>query len=107
MFMNDFDIMRARRSCLSLDWPNRAKLVEVVDRLREWADDNSDGWSSWPKPSRAASKAVDVIQGDRSNAAFDRPDASDYEVAAALVPIKAFLTRQGVDAATRAAILGA
>lgn len=106
MFMNDFDIMRARRSCLSLDWPNRGKLVEVVDRLREWADDNSDGWSSWPKPSRAASKAADIIQGDRTNSAFDRPDATEAEVRAALSPVKAFLTRQRVDADVVAHILG-
>lgn len=95
-YMNDYDIHRARRVADRNDWANRARLVEAVDNLRIWANNNSDGWAYWPKPCRAAAKAMAEICGDGTNAADDRPDATDAAVKAALAPIKAFLTRQGV-----------
>lgn len=96
MFMNDYAIDRARVMATRNRWTNRAKLVKAVNALREWADDNSDGWAYWPKPVRAAKRAMEVIEGDGTN----RADATEAEVKAALVPIRSFLTRQGVDAAS-------
>ena len=95
-YMNDFDLERARRIATRDGRTNRLRLVQTVDALRRWANDNSDGWAYWPKPARAAAKAMELIEGDGTNAAHDRPDATDAEVTAALRPIKAFLTRQGV-----------
>lgn len=92
-FMNDYDIEQALRRYA--DQPNRLEVIEAVDALRTWADRNSDGWAYWPKPTRAASRAMEAIEGDGTSAAFERDDMTKIEVTKALVPIKAFLTRQG------------
>jgi hypothetical protein len=97
-YMNDYDLLRAAR--VHADQPNRMQLIHAVDSLRQWADRNSDGWAYWPKPARSAARAMELIMGDGTNAADRRPDATDAEVKAALSPIKAFLTRQGVDHST-------
>jgi hypothetical protein len=97
-FMNDYDIEIAQHRFSEADTPNREKVADAVAKLAEWADNNSDGWHSWPKPCRAASKALDLID-PRTYAdieAFEETDATDAEVTAAFRPIKAFLTRQGV-----------
>lgn len=97
-FMNDYDIEIAQHRFSEANTPNREKVADVVAKLAEWADNNSDGWHSWPKPCRAASKALDLID-PRTYAEiveFEENDASDAEVKAAFRPIKAFLTRQGV-----------
>lgn len=94
-YMNDWDIDQARRRYRGQ--PNRLRVIKTVDNLRRWANANSDGWAYWPKPCRAAARAIELITGDGTYAAFSRPDATDAEVTAALRPIKAFLTRQGVD----------
>lgn len=98
-FMNDFDIDLAKRRFDPEVVPNRNYVAWVVSNLRDWADENSDGWPYWPKPVRAAARAFELLEGqgtidDRRN--FMDYDASDAEVVAALRPIKAFLTRQGV-----------
>ena len=92
-FMNDWDLDEAARHYG--DQPNRMRLIEAVDALRAWADNNSDGWAYWPKPARAATRAMEAIQGDGTNSAFDRDDLLPGEVTVALRPIRAFLTRQG------------
>lgn len=97
-YMNDWDIAQARRRFDPDTVPNRARLVEVIDSLREWANGNSDGWAYWPKPCRAASKAIALVEST-SYPEYQRrqdEDATDAETKAALTPIKAFLTRQGV-----------
>lgn len=96
-YMNDYDLARAARIAERNDWTNRARLVETVDNLRRWANRNSDGWAYWPKPCRAAARAMEEICGDGTSRAADRPDTTDAQLTAALRPIKAFLTRQGVD----------
>jgi len=100
-FMNDFDLHCARTHFGHGDTPNRLALVLCVDNLREWADMNSDGWAYWPKPVRAALKAIELIDGRTT------VDITDAEMNAAVRPIKAFLTRQGVTAHDREIILRA
>ena len=98
-FMNDYDIEIAQHRFSAGATPNREKVADVVAKLAEWADDNSDGWAYWPKPARAADKAMDLID-PRTYAeieTFEATDATDAEVKAAFRPIKAFLTRNGVD----------
>lgn len=97
-FMNDYDIEIAQHRFDTPETPNRSKVADVVAKLAEWADNNSDGWHSWPKPCRAASKALDLIDPHTYDeiVEFEQNDASDAEVKKAFAPIKSFLTRQGV-----------
>lgn len=96
LFMNDYDLTMARRRFTAATCPNRLALVMVVDHLREWADSHSDGWHSWPLPARAAKKAMEHIES-RTNAENQEQEDSDITTAqmlAAVIPIRAFLTRQ-------------
>ena len=118
VFMNRYDVEDALE-----DWTARHEdghevaltlsLAEAVHALMRWTDSHSDGWAYWPKPSRAAGKATDLLrkQSDdyrrdgcetRWNEATGRHeviqfrDLTEAEVRKALAPIKSFLTRQGV-----------
>ena len=107
LYMNDFDLLMARTRFTRATTPNRLALVMVVDHLATWADENSDGWAYWPKPCRAAAKAMELIQST-TNAANDeqeRNDITEAEMLAAVKPIKAFLTRQKVSPARKELIL--
>lgn len=108
-FMNDYDLHSARNRFGRGDTPNRLALAMVVDNLREWTNQNSDGWAYWPKPCRAAAKAMELIDSttNEGNRAQEREDISDAEMRAAVKPIKAFLTREGVSERDRATILRA
>lgn len=108
-FMNDYDIDQARRRYGRGETPNRLALAIVVDRLAEWANDNSDGWAYWPKPCRAAEKAIELIEST-AYPEFERrqhEDITDAEMLAAVKPIKAFLASQKVPAEQREIILRA
>ncbi len=97
-FMNDYDIAQARQRYGRGETPNRLALAIVVDRLAEWTNDHSDGWAYWPKPCRAAAKAIGHIEST-AYPEYERrqhEDISDAELRAALSPIKAFLTREKV-----------
>jgi hypothetical protein len=97
-FMNDYDIETAQYRFSQGSTPNREKVADIVAKLADWADSNSDGWAFWPKPAKAAAKAMDLID-PQTNADYDRmyaTDATEAEVKAALSPIKSFLTRNGV-----------
>jgi hypothetical protein len=97
-FMNDLDIECAVYRYTRASKPNRLALALVVRNLADWADSASDGWHSWPKPCRAAAQAMALLEGDGTNAWYDRAvreDITDAEMLAAVRPIKAFLTRCG------------
>lgn len=109
-FMNDWDIERAVRLFNDVDSPNLFQGACTLLRLSEWADRNSDGWCYWPKPVRAAASLIDLLErksrdyrddGNVSRAGESDvvwfTDATDAELSKALRPIKAFLTRQGVE----------
>jgi hypothetical protein len=94
-YMNDWDLDQARRRYGRGETPNRLALVMVVDNLRQWANENSDGWVYWPKPCRAASKAIELIEST-AYPEYERrqhEDITDAEMLAAVRPIKSFLTR--------------
>ena len=70
--------------------------------LMAWTDDNSDGWPYWQKPSRAAKRLMEVIEGHkrrarRADPRDETPPVTAADVRKAYTPIKAFLTRQGVE----------
>lgn len=99
LFMNEFDIENAVRrfdhTCETT--PNRATLALIVSALAEWANYNSDGWAYWPKPARAAAKAMSQVY-PVTNADVQRMESKDCTAAefnAATRPITSFLTRQG------------
>jgi hypothetical protein len=98
-YMNDFDLDNARARFSEGNTPNRARLAMVVALLADWTNEHSDGWAYWLPPRRAANKAMTLINSTTNvaNDEQERTDATDAEVKAALTPIKAFLTRQGVD----------
>lgn len=108
-FMNDYDIWHARQRFTRASCPNRLAAVLVIDQLREWADQHSDGWCYWPKPVRAAAKLIELVESrtNAENDAQERTDATDAELAAAVRPVKAFLTRHGARADHRELILRA
>jgi hypothetical protein len=108
-FMNDYDLYSARARFARAETPNRLALAEVVDQLREETDKVSDGWAYWPKPCRAADKAMTLINSrtSRENDEQERNDITEAEKVAAVKPIKAFLTRHAetFDAEARDRIL--
>jgi len=92
-WMNEWDIEDALRQFDPAETPNLAAGAQVLDALRGWANENSDGWVYWPKPSRAAKSLMTLLQGAER---WDPVDVTPTELKRALAPIKAFLTRQGV-----------
>lgn len=109
LYMNDYDLQRARSRFTRATTPNRLALAIVVDNLREWADYHSDGWAYWPKPCRAAKAAMLLIESrtNRENDEQEAHDITDAEMFAAVRPIKAFLTREHVTPDDRERILRA
>lgn len=99
LYMNDYDMMLARRTAEYMKWPVTLEATRILHRLMIWTDENSDGWHSWPKPCRAARQLQERIQDQERKAHIDYPQQYDMtynERDLALRPIKAFLTRQGV-----------
>lgn len=99
MFLNEDEIEDSLRLTAQQELPNLRTGAVVLSRLKNWTNRNSDGWAYWHKPSAAAGKLQTLI----SQAQLYRGDATDIteaELKKALTPIKAFLTRQGVDDTT-------
>ena len=96
--MNFSDIYSAIVRFDNGDTPNRSRVAYTVANLAVWTDNNSDGWAYWQKPRNAARKAMALIESTTSaaNQAQEPTDATDADTMWALVPIKGFLTRQGV-----------
>ena len=94
-FMNEHDLEYARGRFTRSTVPNRLALALVVDNLREQTNLVSDGWTYWPKPVRAAAKAMALIESTtwEANTEQEDNDISDEEMRAAARPIKSFLTR--------------
>lgn len=96
LFMNDFEIAQAEQTYR--DHPILGPATETLSNLREWADLNSDGWHSWPKPARAAKQLMTLVQEQqRTDRAHRESHVTRADVQRALRPIKAFRTRQGAD----------
>lgn len=102
LFMNDFDIESAAIFAKQVHSPNLMRATANLERLADWANNNSDGWAFWPKPARSAKALMEAIQrfqkGYREGIDTDTlNDILAESLPNALRPIKAFLTRQGVD----------
>ena len=94
-WMNEYDIEDALRYTAIHELPNLRRGAEILSRLKDWTNNNSDGWPYWQKPSNAATKLMGYLEAARRN--YDGEDISERDLRDALSPVKAFLTRQGVD----------
>lgn len=103
LFMNEYEIEDALRRVDPDHEPVLAEAVVVLANLAAWTNANSDGWAYWPKPCNAAKGLQQAIQDHQrwERSEYQRPRQGAEITAAslkkALSPIKAFLTRQGVD----------
>lgn len=97
-WMNEWDIEEALRLTAMRELPNLRRGAETLARLKDWTNENSDGWPYWPKPGRAANKLMELLEAATSewHQRLEVSDVSEAQIRAAIAPIKAFLTRQGV-----------
>ena len=92
--MNEMDIEDALTQFGGGSTPNLRDGAHALANLCTWTNNNSDGWPYWQKPLRASKHLQELLTGaDR----FHPQDCSADEIRKACVPIKSFLTRQGVD----------
>lgn len=98
-WMNEYEIDDAVRQYG--DHPVLGPATRTLSSLRDATNANSDGWPYWTKPSRAASRLMELIHYDTERRPRRRSDASDdatvEQLRAALRPIKAFRTKSGID----------
>ncbi len=94
-FMNHYDMERAAMKFPPETYPNLARANLTVMRLANWADSHSDGWAYWPKPARAANRLMELLQD--SDLEWEPVDITEADLRKATTPVKAFLTRQGID----------
>jgi hypothetical protein len=102
MWMNEMEIDEAAgRYRLH---PVLGPATRTLASLRDFANNNSDGWPYWRKPRQAAAKLMELVerQGRHENLTDDsgrytgesvRADATVAAYKAALTPVKAFRTR--------------
>ena len=109
MFANAFDLENYvdQFNTPDVETPRLAVLASAVRSLARWTDDNSDGWAYWPKPCQAARRAQEELYraSYELRRTGDVPDITQAKLADVVRPIKSFMTRQGISAADRAAIL--
>lgn len=94
-YMNDYDLAMADQRYRRGETPNRYALVLVVAHLVEETNFVSDGWAYWPKPCRAAERAIREIESTAypEHERRQHEDITDAELRAAVQPIRSFLTR--------------
>lgn len=96
MFMNTWEIDEALQQ--HRDHPVLGPATQTLASLRDAANENSDGWAIWPKPSRAAKQLMELIHGPSGTRPWDtdRDDATPEKLKAAYKPLKSFRTRSGI-----------
>lgn len=104
-WMNRYDVEETAERTRNEETPVAQRGAQILLRLMQWTDSNSDGWPYWQKPSKAASNLMDHLKRVTDSFRRDPVDMTEAELNRALTPIKAFLTRQGVDEAVRKEIL--
>lgn len=97
MWMNEYEIEDSLRMTAEFELPVARRGAEILSKLKDWTNDNSDGWPYWSKPSKAADKLM-VALHSATGASYggDNVDMTEAQLKAALTPIKSFLTRHGV-----------
>jgi hypothetical protein len=98
--MNEYDVVQVTSEFNEDDqYPNLGLAAQVLYRLMVWTNENSDGWPYWAKPRQAAAGLVGQLQDAQAQVRMHslQGDIPDRDLQRALRPVKAFLTRQGVD----------
>jgi len=102
LYMNDYDIELAKRQ-LGND-PVLGPAVRFLEAFKEEVDSHSDGWAYWAPPVQAAAKLMTLIQTGEKNLRVqhgegrgtDKVPITVQDLAKAMAPIKAFMTRRGL-----------
>jgi hypothetical protein len=94
MWMNEYDIEDALNR--TPEGTNLERGAQILYRLKNWTNENSDGWPYWQKPSKAAKKLMELLYWADRSARYSE-DCTEADLKSALVPIKSFLTRHGVE----------
>lgn len=87
-FMNEWEILEACEKHAA--HPVLANATRFLREFMTEVNDNSDGWSYWGLPVRAAENLIDLIENPQT--------ATDEWFRRALKPIRAFYTRHGLKA---------
>lgn len=92
MFMNQAEIEWAasqQHSC-----PNVRKGVQLLLKLMQSVNEQSDGWHSWPAPSKSANKLQELLKtaGNLSYGTHGKISAEDLKKA--ITPIRTMVTYQ-------------
>lgn len=94
-FMNEYDVESLMITTSPGETPVLRQAVQTLANLVEWTNSHSDGWAYWPKPARSAARLMELVEG-ATQTYGDVKDVDPKVLKAALSPVKAFLTRQGV-----------
>lgn len=84
-WMNTWEVDEARARHRA--HPVKGPATKVLANLRDLTNAKSDGWAYWPKPARAATQLMELIQEKDPNL------VTEARLRKALVPVKAFCTR--------------
>lgn len=81
------------------DETNLIEGARTLYRLKEWTNNNSDGWPYFSKPAQAAKGLMMMLTEADTSQRWGEPtkDVERSVLNATFRPIKAFLTRQGVE----------
>jgi hypothetical protein len=92
MFMNQAEIEYAHsrnHAC-----PNVRKGIQLLYRLMQAVNDQSDGWAYWHAPSRAAEQLQTLLK-TAGNLSYDTHGTiTTAQLKKAITPIRAMVTRQ-------------
>ena len=98
MLMSEYEIEDALRFTAYAELPVMRKGAEVLSRLKDWTNNNSDGWPYWNKPSKASEKLQTALHDARLeyHRGHDVEDFTEADLKRYLTPIKSFLTRHNI-----------
>ena len=92
MFMNQYEIEDAANQ--THDCQNVRKGVQLLLKLMQSVNEQSDGWAYWSAPSKSAEKLQELLKtaGNMSYGTHGKISAADLKKAVA--PIRSMVTRQ-------------
>lgn len=97
MFLNRHDVADLLQAYGdSDDLPNVREAAWTLARLVNWADSCSDGWPYWRAPINAA-RQLQALLAPWQHYPYPERDIGAAELRKACAPIRALLTRRGVD----------
>lgn len=95
--MNEYEITEAWHFAGINRLHNYERGALILSHLKTWTNQNSDGWMYWAPPSKASAKLQAALEEMMRTHWRDVQDLTEAELRKLLAPIKAFLTRRGVD----------